>query len=575
MTALRELMIFAGLVVFLAVAGIAGVIRSRIERHGILVLAWRWLTGHPHHGKALTDAGWLRPGSKALTRTGHASRFHHRPRLHRTAMRTGPALATLAAAWGLLRYRHTAIGVLATLGALGVATGAVLAVRRLLARRHRRAWVEPLHATVAPLAGVPVANAPGSWLHVERDRSQATLTLPEGWHGTAHERGQIATAVTTKLGLAEPDIRWQLAGPARKLVVTAVRPPPRRVTLDDILPAIEDARPGVLVLGTGRREETVTVSLRGDSPHIGLSMGTGAGKSTLARLILAQHLHHGGIGLVLDAKRISHSWTWGLPNCGYADEPEDIHDALIWLDRELDRRTQVAKRSTDVEGVVHANVGPPLMVVAEELNLAVPQLRALWAGIRHRDDVAKSPAIQSMENVAFAGRAVRVHLLMIGQMLSARTTGSGEARENLGVRILARYSQRAWQMMAPELPAPPVPSVLGRVQVVASGKVRETQVAVSTGAQARQLATNGVLTPLPAGMPGATAAPSYTPAGQIASGAEVTLSEACKAGVLSMSLSAARTARHRDPAFPGPSGMRGPAHVYDAKALAAYERTRS
>jgi len=191
--------------------------------------------------------------------------------------------------------------------------------------------------------------------------------------------------------------------------------------------------------------------------------------------------------------------------------------------------------------------------------------------------VAKSPAIQSMENVAFAGRAVRVHLLMIGQMLSARTTGSGEARENLGVRILARYSQRAWQMMAPELPAPPVPSVLGRVQAVASGKVRETQVAVSTGAQARHLATNGILTPLPAGMPGATATPSYTPAGQIASGpgTEVTLSEAVRAGVLSMSLSAARTARHRDAAFPAPAGMRGPAHVYDARALAAYERTRS
>jgi len=83
----------------------------------------------------------------------------------------------------------------------------------------------------------------------------------------------------------------------------------------------------------------------------------------------------------------------GLPNCAYADEPEDIHAALVWLARELDRRTQVAKRSTDIEGVVHANVGAPLMVVAEELNLAVPRLRALWADIRHRDDMVKSPAI--------------------------------------------------------------------------------------------------------------------------------------------------------------------------------------
>ena len=50
--------------------------------------------------------------------------------------------------------------------------------------------------------------------------------------------------------------------------------------------------------------------------------------------------------------------------------------------------------------------------------------------------------------MAFAGRAVKMHLIVIGQMLTAESLGGGAVRENIGVRCLARYTQNSWKMLA-------------------------------------------------------------------------------------------------------------------------------
>lgn len=110
-----------------------------------------------------------------------------------------------------------------------------------------------------------------------------------------------------------------------------------------------------------------------------------------------------------------------------------------------------------------------------------------------------------MEALLFAGRQVRVHVLSIAQMLSVRASGS-EARENMAVRILGRYSANAWKMLAPEHVMPPPSRVPGRVQVVTAA-VHETQAAWQAPREAREYATAGTVTVCPAGMPGVTAAP--------------------------------------------------------------------
>lgn len=567
------------------------VLQVRVRRYGFWVLAWRWLTGAPWHGRPVTDAGWVRPGMRALTSTGHANRWHYLPRWRRTLWRTGGTVVTLLVGYGLVAYRTATLRVLLATGVAGVAFGVWLAWQAVRTARHRRQWVKPLHLTVAPLIGVPLPNRPGSWLQIDQDRTKATLALPPGFNGTPKDREQIARTVSAKLALEAPEVRWALAGPEPAVTFLRSAPPPVSVDLEAIREAIERSRPNDLVLGIGKRDKAVKVSLSGDSPHIGLSMGSGAGKSTTARLIAAQLLHKGAILLCLDMKYISHTWAKGLPNVSYARTPEEIHEALLWLQDEVDRRNQVADAAADIEGEVHANVGPRILVIAEELNATQARLQAYWRQIRAPDDPKRSPATEALEEALFLGRQVRVHVLQIGQRLSARASGSGDARENLAVRILARHSAATWKMLVPEHPMPPPSGHLGRVQVVTSA-VYETQVGFMTGKQAREMALSGTVAPCPRGMPyagrrvGETSAPELERSGSdlgvkqpqpvsVSPVEVISLRESVNVGILSGGLAGIRTARHRRPDFPKPVGYEGVTALYDPEQLAAWEAART
>ncbi|HUK73044.1 MAG TPA: hypothetical protein VLW50_30545, partial [Streptosporangiaceae bacterium] len=89
------------LAALLALAATIRAARERIRRIGLARLLYRWFTGLAWHGEPVTDAGWRRPATKALTKTGHASRFHHMPRWQRALWRTGPVAAVLSVLYGL------------------------------------------------------------------------------------------------------------------------------------------------------------------------------------------------------------------------------------------------------------------------------------------------------------------------------------------------------------------------------------------------------------------------------------------------------------------------------------------
>ena len=129
-------------------------------------------------------------------------------------------------------------------------------------------------------------------------------------------------------------------------------------------------------------------------------------------------------------------------------------------------------------------------------------LKAYWAEVRGPDDPKRSPAFTGLGAVSFAGRAVKMHLVPIGQMLKADVLGGGDVRENIGVRMLTRYTQNSWKMQAGDIAMPPPSRVPGRWQQLASGEGTEVQVPYVDMEQARELAVGGVVTACPPGMPG-------------------------------------------------------------------------
>ena len=76
------LVVLLVLVVLFALSGVLGHYDSRISKHGPHALLARWLFAHKNWaGNPVTNRGFTRPGTKALTPTGHAHRRWYLPAL--------------------------------------------------------------------------------------------------------------------------------------------------------------------------------------------------------------------------------------------------------------------------------------------------------------------------------------------------------------------------------------------------------------------------------------------------------------------------------------------------------------
>ena len=594
------------LVAVLALAGAWTELTTRGKRNGAHVLAWRWLSGGELDGKMRTNASWFHPATKTLHPSGHAVFWHHWPRTRRAAVRAGTTLGVPFLAVAVLEAPRVMTAL-----AAGLLTAVVIAATWLTGRRlaefrehpwhkrpwelvtHRRRYVRPLHGALTPVLGAPPAR-----LRVSGDRSRVVLALPAAFTGAPKDKEEVTRAIAAKLALEAPDADWgSLHGRRPEVVFTRSQPPPETVTWDDIQRSVERARPEELITGIGKRSQVVKGSLKTDSPHLLVSMGTGAGKSNLTAFWLLQRLRRGAIALILDAKYFSHPWAFKdidaeygqLPNVAYARRDEDLHDAMVWLGEEVRRRTDVAERAINSEGDILADVGPELIVVAEELNLAADRLRQYWADIREKEDPKKSPAFTGFSAVAYAGRAIKMHIIAVGQMLTADVMGGGAVRENMGIRCLSRYTKNAWKMQAGDLAMPPSPTETGRVQCVMGSSVSEAQVPYVEKC-VRDLVLAGTVTPCPAGMPGIVrehvlALVSGPGHDGLRTGPDLpkvpghqdgmTLTEARSRGILQLSEAAARKAAQR-PGFPAPVLRGGPgvASRWKPSELHAWQKSR-
>ena len=600
MTVDAVLAVAIGVAVLIVILKTARAIRA----NWLLVALWRFLSGEAHHGHPITDAGWFRPGVKALTRTGHAGRWWHRPRWERASHRTGGVLGFIALTWAFITYPWPTIIALCCWFVIGTVYGAYRLRLQLVRRQRDKTWLLPLHLAAYELAGQPRALKASSWITAEVDKTggvtRARLALPPGWQADPKEEQRLVQVAASRLGIEAPEASWRRAGPSPMLTLAQSSPPPSLVRYDDVADAVDGARPDELVVGIGKKGALVTASLATDSPHLAINMGTGGGKSNLAAFWVMQELRRGAVVMVLDSKWWSHAWLYKneagdydyLPNVAYLSSPAQMHQGMMWLGTELDRRNQVARRAVTATGQLRGDVGPRIIVVAEELNQAMPLIKQYWADTRDPSDPKRSPALGGLGAVAFAGRAVKMHLVLIGQMLTAEVTGSRDSsvKENIGITAMARYGPAGWgTAVGKNVPMPPAPSVVGRVQLVTASGVRETQVPLGDMLQYRELAMSGTVTPCPAGMPGAVrpalvpdapALPAGAPEqpvvlGHVPAGpVPVILSEAVAQGVVKRSLGAVRKASQRDETFPAKVGMRGLAAEYDPVALAQWDKAR-
>lgn len=503
------LLVVAGLVL-IAVVSLAVKARDLLEEYGAWILVqmafWHHL-GLPYHGDPVTNATWHYHGTRALTETGNARRCYYWPRKRLVAVRCTRSAVVLAALYGLAAYTRVTAWLLVAAG-LGLAW--------YLGRRfwtwageaaHHREVTAPLHQAAHDIAGVPLSYKPRGWIEVDRDRTRAVLHLPASYNPEERKDSKLVEAVAVKVGIEDPLVKWKLAGTEPQLIVSESPHPPAQVALRDILPQISAAPWDTFVLGLGRphagRRVAVSASLASDSPHLAMSMGSGGGKTVLERLRIAQWCMKGGVAFILNPKRQGYQWAKDLPNVVVAETPEQIFYLLVWLGEQLDKRNELASTHADIDDKVpDGMVGAPWLVVVEEMNLLIGRQIKYWKrnklaaalsiGLDPEEGPLPkdSPALESLDDLAFAGRQSEMFVDFIGQRLSSKVI-SGDVLENCGVRLLGRWSDRVKSMLAPEYSLPRSSTHPGRIAVVASGKVRECQVAYATPAECRAMAQLG------------------------------------------------------------------------------------
>lgn len=439
-------------------------------------------------------------------------------------------------------------------------------------------WAEPVwrwpfdQATRAQCAMwqwvAPAVLATAAWLTPPREQPgpRIRLTIPAPFV-TSEQRTMISAIVKAKIPAGDLVESWDQVGAEVTATWVPRKRPPTRVGLDELLAHFDRLGDAEFYLGQGPGNTAVTISLDDDSPHIAVSAGSGAGKSVLAQLIAVQVLRRGGRVVILDRKG-SHRWALGLPGVDYCTHPEQMHNALLREAAEADERNTLAMH--EPEGW---DPGPRTLVICEELNATIGQLARWWDDNRPPGGQKRSPAITALNDIAFMGRAAKKNLLAIAQMLTARAIGGPEARENFGIRALARFTRNNWQMLVPEAAMPRSSRTLGRWQIVVGGVAVETQVCYLTAAQARAFSrvtggANGLDSALTSAVTGNDGKP-------VTDDDLVSLSEAVDRGWVPWSKAATkmrlRRARTAGQPTPAPRGRRGlQTDLYDRDELRAW-----
>lgn len=496
------------------------------EKTSALTYAGRFLSGRPMDGKRRTDATFFRRGTKQFDPRERVGPRWYRPEWQPLAVRLGCVAELFCALDGYLGGSWT-VGTIATAIPTGVAgVGGYRGYTSARHFSHRRRWLKPLDRALAPVIGVHHSR-PEAWLVVPRNFRDPDYRADAPDDGAELEEGKVPgrrngeiiarlpadfvqddklcrlvhRTVAGKLGIGIADLEqsWHMVGAKPEARFRRVPRPPKRVPFVDVEKTIRSAGASAFVLGVGTRGRVIDIDLDQDSPHVGVSCGSGAGKSVLLRTAIAQFLHKGWQVVVLDKKRTSQKWCKDLPGVTYCRTGEQFHHELIRISAEVDRRAEVVD-ATAADEEAMPDVGPRIVCVFEEQNMGMKALKRYWEGRRATDRKlpARSPALDAYENILCCGREFRVHMVSVAQLFTDHACGGDPAaRANYGIRILGRATRKAWEMLAPEC-GPHFPHksrTMGRMHMVLADKPTEVQVAFLSVREARALAKEGPVEP--------------------------------------------------------------------------------
>jgi hypothetical protein len=559
---------------------------------------WRFLTGQPMDGVRRTNCTFIHRATRDMTDHGRASRWSHRAGWERASYRIGTCALTLAILYGYLTARTLTVdSAFGAFAALALYAG--FRIRYLVANaRHHRRTVRPLWETMHMViaANAIHAHAYGDdhkrYIRVPRNyrdpKTRVRLTVPRTWEGKPGDVKRLTELVARRLG-GEWDAIPKFSASTPVIEFMPSPAPPGSLTFAEIKTVLDAGKPSQIIIGMGTHKAIITIDLDSESPHVALSMGTGGGKSSLLRLIVAYLIHHGVERVdIIDPKRVSHNWAKGIPGVY-------IHRTMaeqMLAVAEFRKRMEARYDELDQDD---AREFPRHVLVIEEQNSWISYAKTYWEDYRSELEPAErgktprtNPAIGDLAYCLFQGRQARMNIISVFQRMSASASGGGDMRENYGAKILARYSPQTWKMLVGTTPVPRSSRIPGRGRFVLGDDDREVQFAYMRERkardwpgvpesewkdEAREYALAGARRVVPNGDP--LVVVSADGAGSDEAEPAMTLREMCDAGIIPVTYSTATRARTRaGDTFP--SGKRSPvgATLYAPSDVRAYFEDR-
>lgn len=411
---------------------------------------YRFVTCRPLDGHARTDATFWHPGTKALTRSGHAMPYQFWPGWKRGLLMTrlpafglapytaGLTLAEYVADPGWEWYAPT--GLWAPLLGYGGYSG----VKYVRGFRFERQYAKPIrNAVVGALRtreGIRVELSPGLVRGRDED-AVGHIFLPPAHPLPDGDRDNLLTLVRERLSNGELDARWKMEGKPRMEIFTPAKPP-SAIDWDTMMSHADTVSP---YLGHAAGH-AVSWHLGQDSAHLAIIGAGGSGKSELLAWVVAQFMRGGAGVVVLDPKYTSHRWLMNVPGVLYCSEAQMLHDTILWLDEELRRRGSVNRSASDDQAFAR------LVVVLEERNSLTTMLRELWRDIAPQGrGQTRSPALTALDRLSSQGRSLGINVILAAQ--SHRQNDIGP-RDNFAASAIAgRMPDAAWRAFGAKRPA--------------------------------------------------------------------------------------------------------------------------
>lgn len=455
-------------------------------------IIWRWFTGAPLDGQPRTDATWLVRGTVVWHRTGRASTWSRLPRLGRAAWRTGSTVAVVAA---VIAYRLAPVPTLATAAAAGtgaLATAARAAVRGIRSYRYRRTVIRPLVAGLAPLVEMPGPDiarrlsVPGP--DTPAGTGRISVPVPDHWAGRVAQVADVSRVVAHRLG-GEWDTTLNMRRHPFYVHFTPTPAPPGAVPFDLVAAAVLATTQDRPVLGLGARSEVLHLDFTGEIAHLAASIGTGGGKSSFLRFLVAQFAHHGVRDFtVCDVKWVSLQGMESVPGLHVYRDVEAIWDALALARADMDRR--YGQMLADP-----ARTFPRKVILLEEQNAFALETVIRWREVRPQGDKrATAPVWNDIALLLLKGRQVNINIVGVYQRMSAEASGGGTYRDQYGLKLLSRFGPAAWDTLVGTRPRGVSSVIPGRAIAILGGLHRTVQLPYITVDEALALATSGPVT---------------------------------------------------------------------------------